>query len=303
MVCCRWSAALRPLRDVAKMFEFAPPNKSSLCNRLKYICRAERLAIDSRTLSELASMTDNDVRFVCLFFRSFVHRGWTWGLQTFRFVCRACLNTLQFVQHEMKRAVEGEARPRISAAYLRDLNIGHKDRKRDLRDVWEEIFWKRPTRRRAFYSSRPRACLSGCLWISFVICWVCAGRTGPVRDGATALARLRQEAGAPLVPSLHAAGMRPRPLLLLRSVYGVCVLFAAGTGADTDSAAFRWQMLHGLVMSQETQRILNGVWENYPKCYGVHRDPLLDKVRCVSSMEWTITESFVVAACVVLGLA
>ncbi|CAN0227834.1 unnamed protein product, partial [Discosporangium mesarthrocarpum] len=99
----QYTPALRPLRPLAKMFVFKPRcSPARLVQRLKTICSAERLCVNSDALTRLADRSHLDVR--------------------------SCLNTLQFVA---RKAMAGGVR-NPSAALLTVISDGLKDERQDL---------------------------------------------------------------------------------------------------------------------------------------------------------------------------
>ncbi|KAL4857961.1 Chromosome transmission fidelity protein 18 [Chlorella vulgaris] len=87
-----YAPALRPLRDVARVFVFRKPQAERLAQRLQVICAAEGLRCEKSTLRLLVERTECDIR--------------------------SCLNTLQFLSRQ--RSV-------VRLADLSGLSIGQKD--------------------------------------------------------------------------------------------------------------------------------------------------------------------------------
>ncbi|GLI67361.1 hypothetical protein VaNZ11_011539 [Volvox africanus] len=106
-----YAPALRPLRDVARVFHFSAPASERLTARLAHICKAERLEADPAALRLLVERTDRDVR--------------------------ACLNTLQFLARRgaMAAAVSGPRRT-IDVKDIETLNIASKDTTQSAMDMW-----------------------------------------------------------------------------------------------------------------------------------------------------------------------
>ncbi|GLC41596.1 hypothetical protein PLESTM_001218500 [Pleodorina starrii] len=111
-----YAPALRPLRDVARVFHFSPPASERLTARLAQICEAERLEADPAALRLLVERTDRDVR--------------------------ACLNTLQFLARRGAAAGAGAApgagaaRRTIDVKDIESLNIASKDTTQSAMDMW-----------------------------------------------------------------------------------------------------------------------------------------------------------------------
>jgi chromosome transmission fidelity protein 18 len=81
----QYAAALRPLRAVARIFEFTAAPKSKFVDRLKYIAGREGMEYDPRTLGALADVVDMDIR--------------------------SALNTLQFVHNKGQKSDTRTTRP------------------------------------------------------------------------------------------------------------------------------------------------------------------------------------------------
>ena len=101
----QFAAALRPLRAIARIFEFTAAPKGKFVDRLKAVARNEGMDVDARTLGALADIVDCDIR--------------------------SALNTLQFVQSKGQK---------LTAAALNSLAVGRKDVERSRRQVWDAVF-------------------------------------------------------------------------------------------------------------------------------------------------------------------
>jgi len=100
----QYAPALRPLRQIAKIFVFDKPSKPRLVERLVEICKAERMAFDQRALDALCDMVENDIR--------------------------SCLNTLQFI-HSRKI--------KLTERVLHSLAIAQKDVEKSRFAIWENL--------------------------------------------------------------------------------------------------------------------------------------------------------------------
>ncbi|CAN0019433.1 unnamed protein product, partial [Choristocarpus tenellus] len=99
----QWTPALRPLRLLAKVFVFRPKaSPARLLQRLKAICSAERMCVNTDALTRLVECSGTDVR--------------------------SCMNTLQFVA---RKASSGNVR-NASMALLLAISNGVKDERQDL---------------------------------------------------------------------------------------------------------------------------------------------------------------------------
>eukprot|EP00898_Chlorokybus_atmophyticus_P003584 jgi/Chlat1/4226/Chrsp27S04307 len=108
-----FAPALRPLRQVARVYRFNQPSVQHVVSRLKYICKKEGFHVDTRALSALCEFTECDIR--------------------------SCLNTLQFLHQQGKR---------LQPADLAKQVVGRKDMAQSALDVWNQIFFQRFRRRR-----------------------------------------------------------------------------------------------------------------------------------------------------------
>ncbi|KXZ54843.1 hypothetical protein GPECTOR_4g915 [Gonium pectorale] len=105
-----YAPALRPLRDVARVFHFTPPSTERLVARLAQICQAERLEADPAALRLLVERTERDVR--------------------------AAINSLQF----LARRARGRGRDGVAGVIevkdIESLHIASKDTTQSAMDVW-----------------------------------------------------------------------------------------------------------------------------------------------------------------------
>jgi len=99
-----YASALRPLRDVSVAWKFEKCNTDRLLERLKVVCRAEKLAIGAALLRALADTTEQDVR--------------------------SCLHSLQFLQ-----GLSGQ----LTTEMMARMAIGKKDSQRGLFDLWDDV--------------------------------------------------------------------------------------------------------------------------------------------------------------------
>ncbi|GIY35546.1 chromosome transmission fidelity protein 18 homolog [Caerostris darwini] len=102
----QYSAALKPLRQLALVLNFPSTATSRLAARLNEISSKEGLIADMAALSLLCEKTANDIR--------------------------SCLSTLQFLhrkKHELK------------VSDLQNLQIGQKDMQKSLFAVWQDVFY------------------------------------------------------------------------------------------------------------------------------------------------------------------
>ena len=110
-----YSRALRPLRQISKVYKFKSISTRTLCKRLLDICRKEYIHTDFKTLSYLASITNNDIR--------------------------SCLHTLQFFKHRGRGGRRLSTRLTVDA--LTNIPIGQKDKTQNIFDVWSAILKKK----------------------------------------------------------------------------------------------------------------------------------------------------------------
>ncbi|TPX51105.1 hypothetical protein SeLEV6574_g00509 [Synchytrium endobioticum] len=109
-----YAPVMRPLRMVAYLVRLPTPPPKPIARRIGDICRWELIKIDARALNLMIEIADGDIR--------------------------SCLHTLQFLQRQ-KRVIEEETRfTKISVADVQGLDVGHKDVRKGLFRVWEEIF-------------------------------------------------------------------------------------------------------------------------------------------------------------------
>ena len=100
-----YAPALRPLREVAKVFHMAAPASARLNSRLRDVCAKQGLRADIRALGALADREENDVR--------------------------ACLNTLQVLARDGRELTLADVGPGGVA--------GEKDLTVQARGVWEAL--------------------------------------------------------------------------------------------------------------------------------------------------------------------
>jgi len=120
-----YAPQLRALREVATVFRFRKTSSTRLLQRLKTICLAESLPLESTALGALCEAAGNDVR--------------------------SCLNTLQFFKSRVPQPVGGEAaggggQAALASALSRQLvqyiGAGLKDQEKDMLQVCNAIFRK-----------------------------------------------------------------------------------------------------------------------------------------------------------------
>jgi chromosome transmission fidelity protein 18 len=109
--------ALRPLRQIAQIYNLRKPEASVLAKRLKCICDLEGLKADMRALVTLCEKADCDVR--------------------------TCLNTLQF----LKSNSGGNRKFKISTEVIKEAPVGHKDCQKSLFSIWHDIFYVPPSKK------------------------------------------------------------------------------------------------------------------------------------------------------------
>eukprot|EP00484_Ammonia_sp_Unknown_P026686 CAMPEP_0197035060 /NCGR_PEP_ID=MMETSP1384-20130603/12951_1 /TAXON_ID=29189 /ORGANISM="Ammonia sp." /LENGTH=1073 /DNA_ID=CAMNT_0042465065 /DNA_START=20 /DNA_END=3241 /DNA_ORIENTATION=- len=122
-----YSRALRPLREICRIYKFKPISTGVLCKRLQDICRKEYLHTDLKTLSYLAEITNNDIR--------------------------SCLHTLQFFKE--KSGGGRRLSTRLNVDTLQNTPIGRKDKTQNIFDVWNRILKKKKVKKRhAYYTQQ-----------------------------------------------------------------------------------------------------------------------------------------------------
>ena len=99
-----YAPALRPLREVAKIFRMVAPASARLNQRLREVCAKQTIRADTRAINALSEKAEGDVR--------------------------ACLNALQMI-----------AQKGVDAVTLRDVNenVGDKDMTVQARNVWQAL--------------------------------------------------------------------------------------------------------------------------------------------------------------------
>lgn len=115
-----YAPALRPLREVAQVVEFKLMSSTRLVQRLRTICRSEKISAMPSALALLAANTENDIR--------------------------SCLNSLQFLKSKV-RASGGPIR--ITDDMVAQATVGHKDKHHGLFEVWQGIFMTKRKQRRS----------------------------------------------------------------------------------------------------------------------------------------------------------
>jgi DNA polymerase III delta prime subunit len=108
----QFAAALRPLRQVARIFEFTSAPKTKFVDRLKYIASQEGMTYEPRTLAALADVVEMDIR--------------------------SALNTLQFVHSRGAK---------LTAATINGLSVGRKDTEKTRFQVWDAVFCDREVKK------------------------------------------------------------------------------------------------------------------------------------------------------------
>lgn len=103
-----YAPALRPLREVAKVFQFRRPSAERVAHRLQMVCAAEGLRAEKSTLRMLAERAECDVR--------------------------SCLNTLQFLAKRQRLVRQRD---------VAGLNLGQKDMTKGAFQVWGELLQKK----------------------------------------------------------------------------------------------------------------------------------------------------------------
>ena len=103
-----YAPALRPLRDVAKVFHFRKPSADRLAHRLQMVCAAEGLRAEKSTLRMLAERAECDVR--------------------------SCMNTLQFLSKRQKI---------VRQVDVAGVGVGQKDMTKGAFQVWGELLQKK----------------------------------------------------------------------------------------------------------------------------------------------------------------
>lgn len=105
-----YAPALRPLRDVVRVFHFRRPSAERLAHRLRMVCSIEGLRAERSTLRMLAERAECDVR--------------------------SCLNTLQFIAKRQRIVRQTD---------LVGLGLGQKDMTKGAFQVWGEVLQKKKT--------------------------------------------------------------------------------------------------------------------------------------------------------------
>ncbi|UPQ97958.1 P-loop-containing nucleoside triphosphate hydrolase [Chloropicon primus] len=100
-----YANALRPLRDVARIFHFKKPDSRKISARLRRICQLEKIEAEGNALGILSQKSDGDIR--------------------------SCLNTLEFLQRQQQK---------LSMSSLHAMGIGAKDKVDNVFHVMESVF-------------------------------------------------------------------------------------------------------------------------------------------------------------------
>ncbi len=108
----QYTAALRPLRAIARVFEFTAAPKGKFVDRLKHVSRSEGMEVDARTLGALSDIVECDIR--------------------------SALNTLQFVHSRGQK---------LTAGVLNGLAVGRKDVEKSRAAIWEAVFCDKEMKR------------------------------------------------------------------------------------------------------------------------------------------------------------
>ncbi|ORX54698.1 hypothetical protein BCR36DRAFT_403127 [Piromyces finnis] len=101
----QYTPVLKPLRTIAQIYSFKPPQPKQLAKRLKEICDNCNFQADIRSLLALCEITECDIR--------------------------NCINTLQFINSKHEK---------LTLETLSSVSIGHKDLNKSLFNIWENVF-------------------------------------------------------------------------------------------------------------------------------------------------------------------
>ena len=104
-----YAPALRPLREVAKIFRVPAPNSARLNQRLRDVCAKQKMPADTRALSALSERAEGDVR--------------------------ACLNALQMLSQEGRGLTMADVHGGVGGGG----GAGEKDLTVQARGVWEAL--------------------------------------------------------------------------------------------------------------------------------------------------------------------
>lgn len=125
-----FAPALRSLLPHVRLIQVEPVQKVRLVDRLRHICRQQRLLVDGRCLSALADMTECDVR--------------------------SCLHTLQIIQDRGTTLASSSAVSRsfagsgigittpLTVAHLQQMSVGQKDMAKSSAELWETVLCNKP---------------------------------------------------------------------------------------------------------------------------------------------------------------
>ena len=119
-----YAPALRPLREMAKVFKVAPPASARLNGRLREVCAKRGMRADTRALGYLAERSEGDVR--------------------------ACLNALQMLNREGKSVTLADVEPSADSGAA----CGEKDLTVQARALWQTLLSGHISNKRTRKASR-----------------------------------------------------------------------------------------------------------------------------------------------------
>ena len=123
-----YAPALRPLREIAKVFKVAPPSSARLNGRLREVCAKRGMRADTRALGHLAERSEGDVR--------------------------ACLNALQMLNQEGKSLTLADVESDSTSAETRGAASGEKDLTVQARALWRTLLSGHISNKRTRKASR-----------------------------------------------------------------------------------------------------------------------------------------------------
>ena len=123
-----YAPALRPLREMAKVFKVAPPASARLNGRLREVCAKRGMRADTRALGHLAERSEGDVR--------------------------ACLNALQMLNQEGKSLTLADVESDSTSAETRSAASGEKDLTVQARALWRTLLSGHISNKRTRKASR-----------------------------------------------------------------------------------------------------------------------------------------------------
>ena len=123
-----YAPALRPLREMAKVFKVAPPASARLNGRLREVCAKRGMRADTRALGHLAERSEGDVR--------------------------ACLNALQMLNQEGKSLTLADVESDSTSAETRGAASGEKDLTVQARALWRTLLSGHISNKRTRKASR-----------------------------------------------------------------------------------------------------------------------------------------------------